>query len=66
MRKLIDIPKQDLIPLKILAVKSGKDLKNYIQDILSNHVRGDSHVWVRWLFFSNGLYKVSAINNNLK
>ena len=44
MRKLIDIPKQDLIPLKILAVKSGKDLKNYIQDILSNHVRGDSHV----------------------
>lgn len=42
MRKLIDIPKEDLIPLKILAVKENKDLKNYIQDILSEHVRVNS------------------------
>lgn len=39
MRKLIDIKKEDLIPLKILAAKSGKDLKNYIQDLLSEHVK---------------------------
>ena len=39
MRKLIDIPKEDLIPLKILAAKNGKDLKNYIQDLLSEHVK---------------------------
>jgi hypothetical protein len=44
MRKLIDIPKEDLIPLKILAAKSGKNLKNYIQDLLSEHARGDLDV----------------------
>lgn len=38
MRKLIDIKEKDVEPLKILAVKSGKDLKNYIQDVLSEHV----------------------------
>ena len=32
MRKLIDIKGKDVEPLKILAVKAGKDLKNYIQD----------------------------------
>jgi hypothetical protein len=39
MRKLIDIKKTDLKPLKILAVKADKDLKNYIQDLLSEHVK---------------------------
>ena len=38
MRKLIDIKEEDVLPLKILAVKSNKDLKNYIQDVLSEHV----------------------------
>lgn len=34
MRKLIDIPDEILQELKILAVKSNKDLKNFIQDHL--------------------------------
>lgn len=38
MRKLIDIPEQDVQPLKILAVKADTDLKNYIQNLLSQHV----------------------------
>jgi hypothetical protein len=38
MRKLIDIKDVDILPLKILAVKANKDLKNYIQDLLSEHV----------------------------
>lgn len=38
MRKLIDIKEEDVQPLKILAVKANKDLKNYIQDVLSEHV----------------------------
>ncbi len=38
MRKLIDIPKEIEIDLKVLAVKNGKDLKNYIQDLLIEHV----------------------------
>jgi len=41
MRKNIDIKEEDVQPLKIMAVKVGKDLKNYIQDILSEHVRVD-------------------------
>jgi hypothetical protein len=39
VRKLIDIPDEILKPLKILAVKKDKDLKNYIQDVLVHHVR---------------------------
>jgi len=40
MRKNIDIKEEeDVQPLKILAVKANKDLKNYIQDVLSEHVR---------------------------
>ena len=39
MRKLIDIPQEILQDLKIMAIKSDKDLKNYIQDVLSEHVR---------------------------
>jgi len=39
MRKLIDIPQEILQDLKIMAIKSEKDLKNYIQDVLSEHVR---------------------------
>lgn len=42
MRKNIDIKEEDVQPLKILAVKSNKDLKNYIQDLLSEHVRVNS------------------------
>lgn len=44
MRKLIDIPKKDVQPLKILAVKSNTNLKKYIEDILSEHVRVNSNV----------------------
>ena len=43
MRKLIDIKKEDIEPLKILAVKSDKDLKNYIQDLLSKHVEDSAY-----------------------
>jgi hypothetical protein len=39
MRKNIDIKEEDVQPLKILAVLANKDLKNYIQDLLSDHVR---------------------------
>ena len=39
MRKNIDIKEEDLQPLKIMAVKANKDLKNYIQDLLSEHVK---------------------------
>jgi hypothetical protein len=39
MRKLIDIPDEILKPLKILAVKKDTNLKNYIQNVLVNHVR---------------------------
>jgi hypothetical protein len=39
MRKNIDIKESDVQPLKILAVLAGKDLKNYIQDLLTDHVR---------------------------
>ena len=38
LRKNIDIKGKDVEPLQILAVKAGKDLKNYIQDVLSEHV----------------------------
>ena len=39
MRKLIDIPDEILIPLKVLAIKEDTDLKNYIQNILVYHVK---------------------------
>ena len=39
MRKNIDLKEADVIPLKVLAAKAGKDLKNYIQDLLTDHVR---------------------------
>jgi|TARA_R110000823_G_scaffold280950_1_gene399128 hypothetical protein len=35
MKKLIDIKEEDIQPLKIMAVKEGKDFKNFIQDKLS-------------------------------
>jgi len=40
MRKLIDINEENgtFENLQILAIKSKKDLKNYIQDLLSEHV----------------------------
>jgi len=42
MRKIIDIPEENKVleKLQILAVKAKKDLKNYIQDLLIEHVRG--------------------------
>ena len=39
MRKLIDIPEDIVKPLKILAIQNDKDLKNYIQDLLTRHVK---------------------------
>jgi hypothetical protein len=41
MRKLIDIPENDgtFERLQILAIKSRKDLKNYIQDLLIEHAK---------------------------
>lgn len=42
MRKLIDIPEEIKRDLQILAAKSGKDLKNYIQDLLIDHVSNNS------------------------
>ena len=38
MKKLIDIPDEIVKPLKIMAVNNDRDLKNYIQDVLINHV----------------------------
>lgn len=38
LRKNIDIKGKDVQSLQILAVKAGKDLKNYIQDVFSEHV----------------------------
>ena len=39
MKKLIDIPDEIVKPLKIMAVNNDRDLKNYIQDVLINHVK---------------------------
>jgi len=39
MKKIIDIKDTDIQPLKILAVKANKDLKNYIQDLLTKHIK---------------------------
>lgn len=41
MRKLIDIPEEIKVDLQILAIKAGKDLKNYIQDLLVEHVNNN-------------------------
>jgi len=38
LRKNIDIKGSKVQHLKILAIKAGKDLKNYIQDLLTEHV----------------------------
>jgi len=43
MRKLIDIPDNIIKPLKILAINADKDLKNYIQDLLIQHVNDNSN-----------------------
>ena len=39
LRKIIDIKEEDIKPLKMLAVLANKDLKNYIQDLLSEKVK---------------------------
>ena len=38
-KKIIDIPDEIFKPLKIMAVEENRDLKNYIQDLLVNHIR---------------------------
>ncbi len=38
MRKNIDIPEGIKQDLQILAIRAGKDLKNYIQELLVKHV----------------------------
>ena len=38
LKKLIDIKEENVQPLKIMAVLANKYLKNYIQDVLSEHV----------------------------
>ena len=38
LRKIIDIKEEDIKPLKMLAVLANKDLKNYIQDLLTEKV----------------------------
>ena len=38
MKKNIDIPDEIVLQLKILAVKSNRDLKNFIQDLLIEFV----------------------------
>jgi len=43
LRKNIDIKEEDIKPLKMLAVLANKDLKNYIQDLLSEKVNGQSN-----------------------
>ncbi len=43
MRKNIDIKEPDVEPLKIMAAKAGKDLKNYIQDELTEHVKNNKY-----------------------
>lgn len=37
--KTIHIKEEEFIPLNVLAAKAGKDLKNYIQDLLSEHLK---------------------------
>lgn len=37
MKKIIDIPDEIVKDLKIMAVKNDRDLKNYLQDLISNH-----------------------------
>lgn len=39
MRKNIDIPDAIVKDLKKMAVDADKDLKNYIQDLLVQHVK---------------------------
>ena len=39
MKKIIDIKEEVIIPLKVLAVKQNKPLKNYIEDVLDDIVK---------------------------
>lgn len=39
MRKNIDIPDEIVKDLKKMAVDADRDLKNYIQDLLVQHVK---------------------------
>ena len=42
MKKLIDIPDEIVKPLKIMAIRKDRDLKNYIQDVLVSHVKNEN------------------------
>jgi hypothetical protein len=42
MKKLIDIPDEIVKDLKILAINDDKDLKNYLQDLIIEHVKAKS------------------------
>ena len=42
MGKIIDIPKEYVIDLKVMAARADKDLKNYIQDLLIDKVKKES------------------------
>lgn len=37
MKKIIDIPDEIVKELKILAIKNDSNLKNYIEELVSNH-----------------------------
>jgi hypothetical protein len=39
MRKLIDIPDELVKDLKILAAHADKDVKNYLQDLIVDHIK---------------------------
>jgi len=39
MRKLIDIPDELVKDLKILAAHADKDVKNYLQDFIIEHIK---------------------------
>ena len=39
MRKLIDIPKEVVKPLQHICIDDGKDMKNWIQDLIIDEVK---------------------------
>ena len=39
MKKLIEIPENIVIPLKVLAAKANKNLKEYIKEVLIEKVK---------------------------
>jgi hypothetical protein len=39
MKKLVDIPQELIKDLKILAAHADKDVKNYLQDLIIEHIK---------------------------